>query len=89
MTNLIEDIRFTNPESQAEWNNFAQKQIYFGQLDPNWKKNAESVLDEQRKEMERLEDDARKEGLPKEILILGVGTLVLLTFLIVNKYKKR
>lgn len=92
MTNLIEDIGFTNPESKSEWNNvsdIAYEKPYFGQLDPNWRKNAQAILDEQREEMERLEDEERAKGLPKEILILGVGTLVVLTFLIVNKYKNK
>lgn len=92
MTNLIEDIGFTNPEAKSEWNNvsdMAYEKPYFGQLDPNWRQNAQAVLDEQREEMERLEDEARAKGLPKEILILGVGTLVVLTFLIINKYKKK
>lgn len=88
MTNLIEDVGFYNPEAKSEWNNVSDKP-YFGQLDPNWRQNAQKVLDEQRGEMERLEDEERAKGLPKEILILGVGTLVVLTFLIINKYKKK
>jgi len=92
MTNLIEDVGFNNPEAKSEWNNVSEtayEKPYFGQLDPNWRQNAQKVLDEQRDEMKRLEDEERAKGLPKEILILGVGTLLVLTFLIVNKYKKK
>lgn len=93
MTNLIEDIGFTNPELKPTWNNitdgYNSQELYAGQLDPKWRENAQNVLDEQRQVMEDLENDASKKGLPKEILIFGVGTLILLTFLIINKYKSK
>ena len=92
MTNLIEDIGFTNPKANPQWSNASDTEYetpYFGQLDPLWKQKAQEILDEQEREMIRLENEARSKGLPKEILILGVGTVVLLTFLIINKYKNK
>lgn len=66
----------------------SKNDIYFGQLDPNWKVNAQKIIDEQKDVMKELEDNARRDSLPKEILIFGGGTLLLLTILIIYKYKK-
>lgn len=91
MTNLIEDVGFVNPNSNSTWSKADGDKagIYFGQLDPNWRENAQKVIDEQRKEMQSIEDAQRKDSLPKEIAILGGGALVLLVGLIIYKYKKK
>ncbi len=89
--NSIDNIGFTNPNSNPNWNQADgdKEGIYFGQLDPNWRKNTEKILDEQRDEMIRLENQQREESLPKEIAIFGGGALVLLTILIIYKYAKK
>lgn len=89
MTNLIEDIGFTNPESKPEWNNAVRDNdgIYFGQLDPYWKKNLDDALDDQEKRIVDIEDKSRRINLPKQALIFGGGLLVVLTVLIIIKYK--
>jgi len=89
--NSIDNIGFTNPNSNPNWNQADgdKEGIYFGQLDPNWRKNTEKILDEQRDEMIRLENEQRENSLPKEIAIFGGGALVLLTILIIYKYAKK
>jgi len=89
--NSIDNIGFTNPNSNPNWNQADgdKEGIYFGQLDPNWRKNTEKILDEQRDEMIRLENQQREDSLPKEIAIFGGGALVLLTILIIYKYAKK
>lgn len=89
--NSIDNIGFTNPNSNPNWNQADgdKEGIYFGQLDPNWRKNTEKILDEQRDEMIRLENEQREDSLPKEIAIFGGGALVLLTILIIYKYAKK
>jgi hypothetical protein len=89
--NSIDNIGFTNPNSNPNWNQADGDKdgIYFGQLDPNWRKNTEKILDEQRDEMIRLENQQREDSLPKEIAIFGGGALVLLTILIIYKYAKK
>jgi len=62
--------------------------IYFGQLDPNWRDDARSALDEQRDLMIKQEKIARDKSLPKQIAIYGGGALIILTVLIIYKYKK-
>ena len=62
---------------------------YFGQLDPDWRKNAQKVLDEQQGAMKDIEDTDRITNLPKEILIFGGGTLLILAVLVIYKYKKK
>lgn len=63
--------------------------VYFGQLDPNWRQNAQSVIDEQTDYMKKIEDAQRSKSLPKEIAIFGGGILVVLTILIIYKSKKK
>lgn len=63
--------------------------VYFGQLDPKWKENAQSILDEQSELLRSIEDKQRGLSLPKEIGIYGGGVLILLTILIIYKYKKK
>tara|TARA_B110000902_G_scaffold138966_1_gene160590 strand:+ start:77 stop:412 length:336 start_codon:yes stop_codon:yes gene_type:complete len=62
---------------------------YFGQLNPDWRKNAQKVLDEQQGAMKDIEDTDRVTNLPKEILIFGGGTLLILAVLVIYKYKKK
>lgn len=89
MTNLIEDVGFTNPNSNPKWNNVVRENdgIYFGQLDPYWKKNLDDVLDQEEKRMIDLEDKSRRINLPKQTLVFGGGLLAILTVLIIIKYK--
>lgn len=63
--------------------------VYFGQLDPNWRENTQSVLDEQRQLMRDLQAESNRDSLPKEIAIFGGGALIILTALIIIKYKKK
>lgn len=63
--------------------------IYFGQLDPNWRENAQKIIDEQSEIMQEIEGKIRREKLPKQIAIFGGGALLLLTILIIIKYKKK
>lgn len=63
--------------------------IYFGQLDPQWRDNAQKLLDEQSELLRNLENRERRLSLPKEIAIYGGGVLILLTILIIYKYKKK
>tara|TARA_R110000782_G_scaffold49136_1_gene107071 strand:- start:1821 stop:2111 length:291 start_codon:yes stop_codon:yes gene_type:complete len=90
--NSIDDIGFSNPNSNSNWNRVdGEKEVkpYFGQSDPNWRENAQEIIDEQEEEMKRLEDAQRKKSLPTEILIFGGGTLVILTILVIYKYVKK
>jgi len=89
--NSIDNIGFSNPNSNPNWNQVDgdKEGIYFGQLDPNWRKNAQEIIDEQRKTMEDIEDAQREKSLPTEILIFGGGALVLLTALVIYKYVKK
>ena len=101
--NSIEDIGFSNPNKTPQWNNLVEEvgnkddytskpkieKPYFGQLDPDWKKNAQKILDEQQGNMKNLEDTDRVTNLPKEILIFGGGTLLILAILVIYKYKKK
>jgi hypothetical protein len=97
MTNQIEDIRFTNPNDRNAWNQVdgdeelkrLKEGIYFGQLDPNWRQKAQQVIDEQRDVMVGLEDGQRNKSLPTEILIFGGGAVILLTVLVIYKYKNK
>lgn len=66
----------------------SENEMYFGQLDPRWKENAQQIIDEQKEIMINAEKNARQNSLPKEILIFGGGTLLILTILIIYKYKK-
>lgn len=66
----------------------SENEIYFGQLDPKWRENAQKVIDEQTQIMKDIEDAERQKSLPREIAIFGGGALVLLTILIIYKYKK-
>ncbi len=63
--------------------------LYFGQLDPNWRENAQSVIDEQTDYMKQIEDAQRKKSLPKEIAIFGGGVLIVLSVLIIYKFKNK
>ena len=89
--NSIDNIGFSNPNSNPNWNQADgdKEGIYFGQLDPNWRRNAQEIIDEQTEALERLEDAQRKKSLPTEILIFGGGALVLLTILVIYKYVKK
>lgn len=89
--NSIDNIGFSNPNTNPNWNQADgdKEGIYFGQLDPNWRGNAQKIIDEQREEMESLEDAQRQKSLPTEILIFGGGALVLLTALVIYKYVKK
>jgi hypothetical protein len=62
--------------------------LYFGQLDPKWRENAQKIIDEQTAIMKEVEGEDRRKNLPKQIAIFGGGVLVLLTILIIIKNKK-
>lgn len=66
----------------------SENEIYFGQLDPKWRENLQKVIDEQSDVMKEIERSERQRSLPREIAIFGGGALVLLTILIIYKYKK-
>ena len=89
MTNLIEDIGFTNPNNNPVWKNTngGKYDVYYGQLPPNFREELDEVLDDQKDRMVALEDDSRKKNLPKQALVLGVGVIVILTVLIIKKYR--
>lgn len=65
----------------------SENEIYFGQLDPKWRQNAQKIIDEQKAEMLRLEKEANINETPKEYLYLGAGVLILLLGLVIYKYK--
>jgi len=92
MTNLIEDVGFSNPNNNKNWSNVEGQTLnkdnsYFGQLDPNWRRNAQKIIDEQKEEMIRLENEVNSDSLPKEAIYLGSGILVLTLILLIYKYK--
>lgn len=66
----------------------SENEIYFGQLDPKWRENAQRIIDEQTDIMKDIERSEREKTLPRQIAIFGGGVLVLLTILIIYKYKK-
>ena len=66
----------------------SNNEIYFGQLDPKWRENAQRIIDEQSAIMKDIERSERQKSLPREIAIFGGGALVLLTILIIYKYKR-
>ena len=48
--NSIDDIGFSNPNSNSNWNRVdGEKEVkpYFGQSDPNWRENAQEIIDGQ------------------------------------------
>ena len=89
--NNIEDVGFTNPSSNSKWSKVDGEEEsetpYFGQLDPNWRAKTQEIIDEQKELMIGIEDKSRENSLPKESLILVGGAVILLTFLIIYKYK--
>tara|TARA_B110000977_G_scaffold43781_1_gene59400 strand:- start:11686 stop:11979 length:294 start_codon:yes stop_codon:yes gene_type:complete len=91
--NSIEDVGFSNPSSRPQWSGTngeeEYEKPYFGQLDPNWREKAQELLDEQQQIMREVEDSQRKKSLPKEIMIFGGGIVIVLTILIIYKYKKK
>jgi len=89
--NSIDNIGFSNPNSNPTWNqaNGDKDGVYFGQLNPNWKRDAQKIIDDQMGAMKKIEDSNNKESLPREILIFGGGALVLITVLVIYKYVKK
>lgn len=89
MTNLIEDIGFSNPNNNPAWSKAdgGKYDIYFGQLPPNWRDELDEVLDDQKQRMINVEKQSRIKNLPKQALVFGGGILVILTILVIKKYK--
>jgi len=89
--NSIDNIGFSNPNSNPNWNQVDgnKESIYFGKIEPNWRKKDKEIIDEQRKTMEDIEDAQREKSSPKEIIICGGGDLVLITALVNYKYVKK
>ena len=65
----------------------AKEDFYKGQLDPYWKENLNSILDEQQQIMVDAEKQARAKSLPKELAILGGGIVAILFAIIIFKKK--
>ena len=87
--NSIDDVGFTNPNSNTNWNKADGEGMYFGQLNPNWRGDAQKIIDEQKQEMIDIENAQRTDSLPKELAIYGGGALILLVGLIIYKYKNK
>jgi len=61
--------------------------VYYGAYNPNRKDYINSILDEQQDIMIGVEESANKDNLRKRGLILGVGVMIILSVLVIYKYK--
>jgi hypothetical protein len=64
------------------------KYLYSGQLNPNWRNDLKSILNEQQDEIIGLEKGYSKDSLPKEYLILMGGVVVMVIGILIYKNRK-